>query len=270
MANQRWALGRVVSRTSTSTVYKATRRGIKPCTDVAIKKVIDGRRDVSREYSTWKTCNDHDNVVRLVDMFTDSDDRRSCFVSEFCRHGTLEHTVSDVDDRVGIVRDVLCAIHHCHSNGVAHCDINPSNILRGDDMKWKVCDFGDARANPLFMHCTDVYAANFIGIYDASKPVRVIGYRGSSGMYTAPEMLAGEAFGYNVDMWALGILAFQVFGGGNFRSHPFLNDVEHTLLSRHQMDFVSRCVNIDKMTRLTSARALTHPLFTCSNSNRSW
>lgn len=47
---------------------------------------------------------------------------------------------------IEILYNLLCAINYIHSAGVLHRDIQPGNILIGDDCTVKICDFGISRS----------------------------------------------------------------------------------------------------------------------------
>ncbi|MEZ6186222.1 MAG: serine/threonine-protein kinase [Planctomycetota bacterium] len=91
---------------------------------------------------------------------------------------------------------VADAVGHAHANGVLHRDLKPSNVLIDRDGRAVVCDFGLAAG---------------MGLERLTQSGAMVG----TPSYMAPEQLAGkhELFGPPVDVWALGVLLYQILTG---------------------------------------------------------
>ena len=105
------------------------------------------------------------------------------------------------------VRRIFCelldAVEHCHSRGVAHRDIKLENILFADTSGGpiRLIDFGLAHQYPPAQG----------GGYDRSMPLRD---RVGSKSYTAPEVLDGLGYdGFAADMWSCGVVLFTLLTG---------------------------------------------------------
>lgn len=95
---------------------------------------------------------DHTNVVRLFDVYDTP--THMYFVMELCRGGHLGNLLSRQPKKCAdeawakvLCRQILSAVAHCHSRGIAHRDIKLQNILvdnYGDDRncQLKLIDFG--------------------------------------------------------------------------------------------------------------------------------
>lgn len=100
-----------------------------------------------------------------------------------------------------LVRDIALGVHHAHQRGLIHRDLKPANVLLNEAGVPKVADFGLARR-------TDKTAMTF----------------GGTPLYMAPEMVKGERLTTAVDVYALGVMLFELltghtpFGGGNKES----------------------------------------------------
>src|SRR5262249_7049801 len=81
--------------------------------------------------------------------------------------------------------------------GIVHRDVSPSNILISFEGEVKLCDFGIAHANELVTNTARV-------IDDAIK--------GKAG-YMSPEHARGEAIDQRSDVFALGIVMWELFAG---------------------------------------------------------
>jgi serine/threonine protein kinase len=113
-----------------------------------------------------------------------------------------------VAEVVGLLRDVAEALTFAHSRGVIHRDIKPGNIL-SDGKRAQVTDFGVAKA------------------LGAALPVQGVAGHTTSGMaigtpaYMAPEQLAADPEAdHRVDIYAMGLLAYELLSGDSPFSAP--------------------------------------------------
>ncbi len=95
--------------------------------------------------------------------------------------------------KVRLLIETLQALSYLHRHGILHLDLKPSNILVEPNGRVRVLDFGIA---------TEV----------AHKPDT-----GGTLEYMSPEMLNGEAVSPASDLYALGVITYQIFA----RRHPF-------------------------------------------------
>ena len=114
-----------------------------------------------------------------------------------------------LDARVQLFIDVLDAVAHAHANLVVHRDIKPANVLVSVDGEVKLLDFGiatlmDPASNP------DQVAGAPPG------PVTRDAARSLTPEYAAPEQLAGGAVTTATDVYALGVLLYELVTG----QHP--------------------------------------------------
>jgi serine/threonine protein kinase/Tfp pilus assembly protein PilF len=102
--------------------------------------------------------------------------------------------------RLTLFRQVLEAVHYAHTNLVAHRDLKPSNILVTRRGEVKLLDFGIAK---LLGRGTD----------GSATEVTRLGGRAATPDYAAPEQIRGEPITTAVDIYALGVLLFEVLTG---------------------------------------------------------
>jgi formylglycine-generating enzyme required for sulfatase activity/tRNA A-37 threonylcarbamoyl transferase component Bud32 len=96
------------------------------------------------------------------------------------------------DDVVRIVSDVASALAHAHKRGVIHRDIKPANVLvDADSGRCLVTDFGIARSSD---------AAN----------LTATGVMLGTPAYLSPEQVTGEKLDHRVDIYALGVMAYEL------------------------------------------------------------
>jgi non-specific serine/threonine protein kinase/serine/threonine-protein kinase len=142
---------------------------------------------------------DHPNIARLLDGGTTGDgvpyfvmeyvDGQP--VDEYCR----AHRLS-IDDRLQLFRQVCAAVAYAHQNLVVHRDIKPSNILVTSERIPKLLDFGIAKL--LDHDGADVTVATEFG-RQAMTP-----------QYASPEQLRGDRVTTVSDVYALGVLLYEL------------------------------------------------------------
>jgi len=157
---------------------------------------------------------DHPSVVRLRD-FIDSDGERALVMElvdgedlrrRIRRDGPLPPGVA-----ANVVVQVADALDYLHGQGVAHGDVKPGNLLvPADGGPVRLADFGVARR---------VGAA----AEETSRPTH------ATPEYVAPEVVAGALPGPAADVYALGIVLFELLCGRS----PYRGGPPAEVLSRH-------------------------------------
>jgi beta-lactam-binding protein with PASTA domain/predicted Ser/Thr protein kinase len=90
---------------------------------------------------------------------------------------------------------VLAALDHAHGHGIVHRDVKPENILIADDGKVKVADFGLARA----------FADSHVSQAEGTVTGTV--------QYLAPEQIQGQPADPRTDLYALGVVMYELLTG---------------------------------------------------------
>ena len=128
-------------------------------------------------------------------------------------------TPLSLGERVGILRDIARALAYAHGEGIVHRDIKPENVLLSHGTAM-VTDFGIAKA--LTASRTQ----------DGSGTVTLTQAGGSIGTpaYMAPEQAVGDSVDHRVDLYAWGLLAYELLAG----AHPFArHTTPQTLVTAH-------------------------------------
>ncbi len=81
-------------------------------------------------------------------------------------------------------------IKYLHQNNIMHRDLKPENILLNKKMEIKICDFGTSKS-----FNKDELRKTFCGTYE----------------YMAPEVFFSKSQTKKTDIWALGILMYEMF-----------------------------------------------------------
>lgn len=113
---------------------------------------------------------------------------------------------ADLDTKISYCIQALQALAYLHRRGVVHRDIKPSNILLTPDQKLFVLDFGLADSDGITIE-------------------KSLSFNGTLA-YSAPEVLDGRGFTPLVDIFAMGVVMYELFAG----RHPFDTSSVQSLL----------------------------------------
>lgn len=158
----------------------------------------------------------HPNIARLLDAGLHNGHQPYLVleyvdglpIDRFCQvHGL------DVEARVKLFLDVLAAVAHAHQRLILHRDLKPSNILVTHDGQVKLLDFGIAK---LLDDATQSGAATELTQRAGSA---------FTPQYAAPEQVQQGDVTTATDVYALGVLLYQLLGG----RHPTADDTQQHL-----------------------------------------
>ena len=141
----------------------------------------------------------HPNVVQVYDFGTDEASARQFIAMEYvegqsCAELLREQGRLSTAEVVEICAQACRGLDYAHRNGVIHRDIKPGNLLRNPEGIVKIADFGIAKAA------------------DDSDITRVGSVIGTAA-YLSPEQARGEPAGPPSDLYALGVVAYQLITG---------------------------------------------------------
>ena len=129
------------------------------------------------------------------------------------RHKSSSGTIP-ADDAVAILLDVARALAYAHARGIVHRDIKPENVLLAGDTA-VVTDFGIAKALQS-ASATRTPGDDSSATSEATALTRLGTVIGTPG-YMAPEQATGGAVDARTDLYAWGVMAYEVLAG----AHPF-------------------------------------------------
>ena len=171
---------------------------------------------------------EHPSIVPVYDIGFD-DDGRPHYTMRVVRGRTLRDALeSRMEGRrgapslaqlVGILRLVCLAVDYAHSRGVVHRDLKPENVVVGDFGEVYVLDWGIAHV----LEGSDVR-------HDAALVVR-LSSAGSPG-YMAPEQAIGDAIEPRTDVFALGVMLYEILAG----AQPYSDRDLSSVLERARVD----------------------------------
>ncbi|HSB91316.1 MAG TPA: protein kinase [Anaerolineales bacterium] len=140
----------------------------------------------------------HPNIVTVYDSGVDQG--RFFFVMERVAGTDLKTLLRrrgrlPIEEAVGITIQVASGVGYAHRAGLIHCDIKPQNVLVAPDGTAKITDFGIARA---------------LSTIDPNESTDVVW---GSPQYFAPEQAAGAAPSPASDVYALGVMLYEMVTG---------------------------------------------------------
>jgi eukaryotic-like serine/threonine-protein kinase len=105
-----------------------------------------------------------------------------------------------IERRLELVGQILAGLAHAHRHLVVHRDIKPGNILVTPEGQVKLLDFGIAKW--------------LVGADHPVSPVTVEGQRVMTPRYAAPEQVCGQPVSPASDIYAVGVLLYELLCGG--------------------------------------------------------
>ncbi|MBY0492572.1 MAG: serine/threonine protein kinase [Cyanobacteria bacterium] len=154
-------------------------------------------------------------------------------------------------------RQIVSAVSHAHDRGVIHGDLKSSNIMVGPNGHVTILDFGLAVRSDAGMRKAEI------------ESTRLSPSSGAAGTvpYMAPEIIRGQPASVQSDIWALGVLLFEMIAG----RRPFIGGTPYEVAANILVDkrtrmeslvhgpiraVVDRCLALDPAGRYRSAKEL--------------
>jgi serine/threonine-protein kinase len=138
----------------------------------------------------------HPAIITVYEMGREGD--TAFMAMELLEGRELREMIRDATlapaESLRILADVADGLHYAHERGVVHRDIKPGNIMVLGDGRVKIMDFGIARfSEPMVKTQTGVLLG--------------------SPQYMAPEQIVGKPFDHRADLFALGLVLYEMLTG---------------------------------------------------------
>ena len=232
---------------------------------------------------------DHPNIVTVYSIETATPETTDDAADASTRAGEPLHfiamqlvegrTLDDVIPRHGMpveqffeigvaLADALAA---AHQHGVTHRDLKPANIMLGNDGRVRVLDFGLAKlVEPALADGSDTALATEADRGMITEDGKILG----TAAYMSPEQAQGKPADPRSDVFALGIVLYQIATG----DQPFAGDTKISILSsiikdeprpivelntnlpRHLGRIIGKCLEKDPSRRYQSALGVRNDL----------
>jgi serine/threonine protein kinase len=156
----------------------------------------------------------HQNIVDIIDYFVYNDSYY--IVLEYIDGCSLKQLMEKVKNApltiaVFIIRQVLAGLAYAHQKGIVHRDIKPANVMITKSGVVKITDFGLAYAKEAL---TITNPGTFVGTL----------------AYLAPEQIKGHKGDESSDLYAVGVMFYQMLSGENpFSGATHSESIDRTL-----------------------------------------
>ncbi len=195
-----------IGRGGMGVVYRGTREGADFAQDVAVKLIRRGFDfdDVHARFLRERRILarlDHPNLARFIDGGV-APDGRPWFALEYVRGEPITRWCDQhrrgLRARIHLFLDICAAVQHAHAQLVVHRDLKPANILVDGGARVHLLDFGIAR---------------LVGGDDDDVPTAVGQRYALTPEYAAPEQFSGGIAGVATDVYALGVILYELVAG---------------------------------------------------------
>jgi len=160
---------------------------------------------------------EHPNIVPIYNYDIDEGEGIPWMAMRLIAGGALSQLLKSERQRLPFARSVEIlsgvaeALDHAHGKGIVHRDVKPQNVLLDEGGRVYLADFGIAK------------------ILESSGNLTATGMITGTPQYMAPEQAMGTKAGPPADVYALGIVAYEMFTGGV----PFSADTPVAVLMKH-------------------------------------
>ena len=203
----RYQLGKQIGAGGMGAVYHAIDRltgeqvALKRVTIEAGQLAFNSRTEsdnfrvaIAHEFQTLASLR-HPNIISVMDYGFDDYQQPYFTMMLLEESDTIRDVAYRCDDegKVRLLVQMLQALAYLHRRGIIHRDLKPGNVLVTPDQQVRVLDFGLALDNSQAKEISGTLA------------------------YMAPEILQGQGVSRYSDLYAVGVMAYEIFAG----SHPF-------------------------------------------------
>jgi serine/threonine-protein kinase len=196
-------------------VYRA--RDPKLGRDVAIKILpeffltdADRLARFEREARTLASLN-HPNIAQIYEM--EGSEQSHALVMELVEGEDLSTIISrgpvPIADALPIAQQIALALEAAHDLGIVHRDLKPANVKVRADGTVKVLDFGLAKA----MDPAGADSGSLANSPTMTSPATAMGMILGTAAYMSPEQARGKPVDKRADVWAFGVVLFEMLTG---------------------------------------------------------
>jgi serine/threonine protein kinase len=201
------------------TVYRAWDPTVNRAVAIKVLKVQDDNELLTRfrneAAATGKLH--HRNIVTIHDF--GEHNGTPYMVMQLLDGHTLQDVIAGrkpatLVQKMDFMAQVAEGLHHAHQHGIVHRDVKPSNIMIMPDDSVQIMDFGIARLAS-----------------DATSRLTQQGSVIGTVLYMAPEQLQGSNTDYRADIWAYGVIYYELLTGKSPFAAPDLRTVFYRIVN---------------------------------------
>ncbi|MEO1337498.1 MAG: serine/threonine-protein kinase, partial [Myxococcota bacterium] len=265
-----YILSTQLGRGGAGTVFKAEHTETKRI--VALKVLAASKvrraRIVQRFFDEVRAASlvQHPGLVEVYDFIEEERPRRLAYAMEFVdgrslRRQLREERALDLRTAIAVGQQICEALSALHGAGIIHRDLKPENIMLVGDRDQptvKLLDFGVVKFLP-------------VDKTEAQEPSVAVGTFVGTPRYMAPEQAAGAGIDHRADLFALGVMLFEMISGRCPHEGDSLRDVvlaklkgapritvnpEQEILPQELTEVVDACLKLKPHLRPASADAV--------------
>jgi serine/threonine-protein kinase len=151
----------------------------------------------------------HTNIC-TIHAIDETEDGQLFICMDYYKGETLKKKIDQrplkLDDAINIATQIAQGLAKAHEAEIVHRDIKPANIIITEDDEVKILDFG---------------LVKLTGFTKLTKPGSTLG----TTWYMSPEQLRGEKVDHRTDIWALGVVFYEMITG----EQPFKGEYEQAV-----------------------------------------
>ena len=184
-------------------VYRGTIKGVVIAIKILDKKnLIESKIDWKKEVNILKKLNSPQIIMFIKYL---EDEKNIYHIFEYVPKDLFTVIKNKISEKRALkyLKNIALGVKYLHIIGIIHRDLKPENILVNSVNNIKICDFGYAS---FFNEIVD----NFVGTI----------------FYLAPEIIRREHSDHRIDIWALGILYFEMIK----QCPPFFSENEKEII----------------------------------------
>ena len=168
----------------------------------------------------------HQNIIKLLGICTEFD--QYMIISEFMENGNLKDFLMNgnpslsMSDKLFICYQVACGLEYMTSQSIVHRDIAARNCLVGPNLSVKVADFGLSRSLAM---------SNYYSKVGGQVPIR----------WMSPEAIKFGRYTKESDVWAFGVLMWEVYTEGHFPYSGYSNEEVQVMIDNGRKLHIPHC-----------------------------
>jgi len=181
----------------------------------------------------------HPNVAHIYGM--EASGESHALVMELVEGPTLAERLEQgplpVDESLSTAKQIAEALEEAHAKGIVHRDLKPQNVKASIEGKIKVLDFGLAKAmDPVGAASGAPSASQLAASPTLTLGATVQGVILGTAAYMAPEQARGTAVDKRADIWAFGVVLYEMLAGRTAFAADTVPDTLAAVLTR-EVDF---------------------------------
>lgn len=195
-----------------------------------------------REARTLASLN-HPNIAQIYGIEDPSTGSgRAALVMELVAGDDLSAMIARgpiaVPEALAIARQIADALEAAHEQGIVHRDLKPANVKVRADGTVKVLDFGLAKLTDAGGSGAEASAGSISNSPTLTAHGTQMGVILGTAAYMAPEQARGKAVDRRADIWAFGVVVFEMLTGRRTFEGEEISDVLAAVL-RQDLDFTT-------------------------------